>query len=131
MATQTTPVSADSINAAIASGDVTTETAQIKANINGKDETRDYTKYTAVTLAGALALCGGRENSETRGEKSVLGLFNYGFDLAVRASERSALMASVEDPMKNINKAAKALVAAGLFSNEEDAVKHIQNLKTA
>jgi hypothetical protein len=101
---------------------------EVSAEQKGKEEKakREYVRLTALTVEGALALCGGRmdkvgakdENGkdiapELRGN-GVLDYFNYGYDLGVRSTERNELLRSLEGPEKGIERAVKGLVAAGI-----------------
>lgn len=122
----------EKIAAAIAANDIKVEEGEIKAKVGDVEHKRPYRKLVALTLAGAAALCGDRITVEVdekgepvRRETSVLGHFNYGYDLNVKAKERQTLMAAVEGPEKTIAKAAKALSAL-LGVSEEDAAATIR-----
>lgn len=126
----------DKVNAAIAAGSVRVVDATVTATINGKEETRAFQKLEAVTLDGARAICDGRDvpnvvdGKETR-EMSVVGEFNYAYDLRQRARERAALVSQFESPEKQYLKAAKPLVALGFYATEEEAVAAVKAQKEA
>lgn len=109
----------ESLRALVGSGDIVATVDEVTAEQKGKEEKakREYTRLTAATIAGALALCGGRMNKVTEGDakgNGALDYFNYGFDLGVRSTERNKLMASLEGPEKAIERGVKGLVAAGI-----------------
>ena len=137
----------DGIKAALEAGDIVTETATVKVN---KVDV-PYTKYVALTVAGALAFCSGRmepeyekddkgepkvdpetgKRVEKRGSLSVLGEFNYGADLGVRATVRQRYLATQEGPEKAIEKAVKALTALGMDEATARSVAEAQAAKMA
>jgi hypothetical protein len=103
----------------VESGAIKATLDKVTAEQKGKEEkaTREYVRLTALTVEGALALCGGRMVKVTEGDakgNGVLDYFNYGFDLGVRSNERNALLTSLEGPEKGIERAVKGLMAAGI-----------------
>lgn len=112
------------LDSAVASNDVKLEDDKVTAKIEGKgDVERTYRRYTAMTMAGALALAGGKIDD-------VLKAFNYAYDLGVRSRERQALLAANEGPEKAIEKGVKGLVAA-LGISEQDARKIVVDQRKA
>lgn len=109
----------EALRASVESGAIGATLDSVKVEQKGKDEpaTREYVRLTALTIEGAVALCGGRMNKVTEGDdkgNGVLDYFNYGFDLGVRSNERNRLLASLEGPEKAIERGVKGLVAAGI-----------------
>lgn len=107
------------IDEGVKAGDIEAVDDKITTKVKGQDgkdveHSRAYRKLTAKTLKGASIL-------SERSEKALLSYFNYAFDLGVRSRERNALLATLEGPEKAIDKAAKALVAAGLYAQESEA----------
>lgn len=106
------------VKSAVDAGDITLEPDKVKvsakASPNGKELLADYSRASAKTYRGALAMCGGVE-------EDVLYFFNYAHDMSVRAPIRQRLIGEAEGPEKAITKAAKALVDAGLFDTEDEA----------
>lgn len=130
----------DAVKAAIEAGHVKTTDAKVTATVNGTEHERPFVKLEAVNLDGALALCGGRlvepTEEETKAEgfqrgPSVVGEFNYALDLRQRARERAALLAAMEGPEKQYEKAAKPMFALGLFKSLEDAITFVRTQKEA
>jgi len=103
--------------ALVESKDIKATIDEVSAKVEGKPDPvkATYTRYEALTSKGGLAMVSGKTDK-------FLGFFNYGADLAARASVRQNLLASMEGPDKQYAKAAKALVAAGLFATEEEAI---------
>lgn len=123
------------VKAAIEAGDIRASqdkvTVSAKSSPDGKAHEKPYTRLVTTSLAGMLALCAGVlvvefEEDGTVKESfkdtaSVCGYFDYAFDLAQRNLFRGDLLSEIEGPAKAIDKAANALVAAGLHENFADA----------
>jgi hypothetical protein len=85
----------------VESGAIDATEDEVKVEVKGQEKpaSRSYTRLTAVTIEGALALVGGRMNRVAEGDNKgngVLDYFNYGFDLGVRSNERNALLRSLK-----------------------------------
>lgn len=130
----------DAIKAAIENKDVVTQDVEVTATVNGQEHKRPFVKLVAVTLEGALAICGGRVVDPTEEEAkaegfqrgpSVVGEFNYALDLRQRARERAALLSGLEGPEKQYEKGAKSLLALGLVKTQEEGVAFLKAQKEA
>lgn len=103
-----------------------------KSSPDGKDHTRPYPKVEALTAEGMALICGGKfepatakpedgtKDERTEAEKAAgaCDYFNYGYDLSIRATERSKLESELEGPEKAIAKAVKGLVENAGFDEE-------------
>lgn len=122
------------VAAAVSAGHIKEEPAIVKIT-NSKDKERPftmaYTKRSALDLDGALVLCEQRMTSAERGQGSVLGHFNYGFDLDVKGTVRSTLAGLIEGPDKVIERTAKDLVASGTFDTMEEAEAFVRERRKA
>lgn len=113
----------NAIMAGVTSGDLTVEQDEVTAKIEGKGEVkREYTRYTAATMKGALILSEGKQ-------ADVLKDFNYAYDLGVRSRERQALLAANEGPEKAIEKGVKGFMAAFGVSETEARAEVIKQRK--
>ena len=81
----------------------------------------DYPRVDILDEAGALALYGSPEKywADT----------TYAFDLGVRSKVRQGFMSTVVDPDKEIRKMAALGVKAGLYPDEDTAIKALKALK--
>lgn len=138
----------DLLAKAVEAGDLAVESGEVKitakASPDGKEHKREYRKYSALTLEGALLLCGGKmepatakpEGDDVKDERTpeqkragVLDHFSYGFDLDVRSTIRSQIMGTLEDPEKAIKKAVDALVGSGFDAADARAMVLAQRKK--
>jgi len=105
--------------------------ATVSVDVPGKTDKvkREFQKFVALDLEGALGYCDGHttpeldeKGEEKRGIPSVIGWWNYAADLSQRQPIRTQVLAENEGPGKTIDKAAKTLaVALGITEDEARA----------
>jgi hypothetical protein len=105
-----------------------------KSSPTGKDEAQPYAKLEALDAEGMAVLMGGKleaatpaptegkdERTDDQKRSGAADHFNYGLDLNVRQQIRGKLATELEGPSKTIEKAAKALVEAGMHDTVDEA----------
>lgn len=98
---------AEAVRRAVQSNAITVEHARVTRKVEGKPEPvgKDYIRFVANNLEGALALMGGKE-------QAVWDKFNVGYDMNVRSTLGQQIIRENEGPEKYIASAAKQIVKA-------------------
>jgi hypothetical protein len=139
-----TDIEREQIAAAVASGDIVTETKNVKISkkkTKSKDELWPFLNYKAVTQRGMSALSGGRlqaakekpenydqltGNEKVRVDNSLkdgaADYFNYGFILTITQPIRVMMTSRVGmSPEQEIDKQVAQVMKTGLFADADTA----------
>jgi hypothetical protein len=148
-ATKAYGLTADQIAAAIEAGEIanvgsTDVTIRAKSSPTKKDEVLPYEKLVALNFDGMLLLSGGKmepktdapetgkdERSDDQKLKGAADHFNYGRNLDVNREVSRLLSEQIEGPAKIIKAAAERMVAAGMFTNVDEATAFVKERRAA